>query len=195
MTALSGEYAHFSAGALTGVTESWEHDGNRLMITFDASAIGSYILDAEIIFDELIQIFTYSTSDGLSGSYFRDGDRLRIKRVLPGNTRLEDTLVGFGNVLLDLPFLSCKGRTILRMAEQDIVSVYAPLMRAGDRAGDLAKKTVTNIGTETINLDDKQISAQHYQYMRDYWIDENAIVLQATDELTVMQLVEYSLWE
>jgi|GEM_PF-4038950 len=186
----SGKYEHRENGTANGITETWRYsDSSHMQITFEAH----YILKADVYFDEnqRLEQFTYHIDENLKGSYRIADGKLHVQRTLPGNTRLEDTLVWSDDAVLDLPFLSCKGHTILHLKKYGLAPTFAPIFHSGDRAGDLAKKSVREIGEETVKIGETDYSATHYHYMRDYWLDQYGRVLKVQDNNYEMILVEY----
>lgn len=191
----SGKYQHRENGTPNGITEIWQVShtaSNRYLldITFQAH----YTLKAQVYFDEnhILEQFTYHIDENLNGSYRIQDRKLLVKRTLPMNTHLEDSLVWSENAILDLPFLSCKGHTILHLQANPNAPTFAPILHSGDRAGDLAKKSVRFIADEEISITDKIYSATHYRYRRDYWLDKNGCVLRVQDNHYEMLLVEYT---
>ena len=193
----SGKYEHRDNGFANGITETW-HYGYRTANTFVMQVVfeAHYTLRAEVYFDEnqRLEEFSYHIDEHLNGNYRISDGKLLARRTLPGNTRLEDTLVWSDNAVLDLPFLSCKGHTILHLKKQGLAPTFAPIFHSGDRAGDLAKKSVREIGKETIKIGEKSYSATHYHYMHDYWLDKYGRVLKVQDKNNnyEMILVEYT---
>jgi len=194
MPIASGVYQHRDNGIANGITETWQINRHtattyRQQITFKAH----YTLTADVLFDDDFNMtdFIYKTDDGLNGHYQINDNQLWVKRTLAGNTRLEDKLVWSAETILDLPFLSCKGHTILHLNQYGTVPTFAPLLRSGDRAGDLAKKSVTSHGDSKVIMIDTAYTAIHYHYMRDYWLDTHGMVLRAVDKTYEMILVEY----
>lgn len=191
MPIASGKYEHRENGIANGITETWHYsDRFHMQIIFEAH----YILKADVHFDENqgVEQFTYHIDESLNGSYRISNGKLYIQRTLPGNTRLDDTLVWSDKSVLDLPFLSCKGHTILHLKKHGLAPTFAPILHSGDRAGDLAKKSVRVIDEETIKIGEKSYSATHYHYLRDYWLDKYDRVLKVQDNNYEMVLVEYN---
>ncbi|MGB7341723.1 MAG: hypothetical protein WBC91_22690 [Phototrophicaceae bacterium] len=192
MPIVSGKYEHRENGVPNGITETWEYlDENHLHILF---ASPDYQLDATIILDENKNVnrFAYHVDETLNGYYQVQGSQLRVKRQLPANTQLDDTLVWSNDALLDLPFLSCKGHTILHLNQKGLTSTFAPILRSGDRAGDMAKQSVQKLEQYSLNINDRVYQTTHYRYLRDYWLDKNGIVIRAESGTYEMILVEYT---
>lgn len=189
----SGKYQHRENGLANGISEKWDYeriaDNLVLTIVFEAQ----HRLDAKVYFDANTQVarFEYHIDDTLNGTYHIENTQLKVKRILPYDTILEDTLVWSDKTVLDLPFLSCKSHTILHLQKHRTVPTFAPILRSGDRAGDLAKKSASFIGEEEISLDGKSYQAKHFRYLRDYWLDEHNTILRMRDNEYEVILVEY----
>lgn len=193
MLIASGKYEHRESAVANGIYETWryEHTGNEqvLGIVFQAQ----YMLNATVYLNENNQPrqFEYYVEDSLNGTYQVENDQLKVKRTLPYNTVLEDTLVWSDKTMLDLPFLSCKSHTILHLVKYGISPTFAPILWSGDRAGDLAKKSASFISEEEIIINKTMYQTRHFRYMRDYWLDEHNTVLRMRDNEYEVILVEY----
>ena len=193
MLIASGKYEHRENGIANGITETWqrERSGNQQELTIIFQA--GYTLKATVSLNENDQptYFEYFIDDTFNGMYQVEDSQLKVKRTLPYNTILEDTLVWSNKTVLDLPFLSCKSHTILHLMKHGTAPTFAPILRSGDRAGDLAKKSASFIGEDEINLDSVQYQTRHIRYMRDYWLDEHNTILRMRDNEYEVILVEY----
>lgn len=189
MLIASGKYDHRENGIACGISETWRYDHQLINIVFQAQ----YTLNATVRLNENNQPthFEYYFDDSLNGTYQVENGQLKVKRTLPYNTVLEDTLVWSDRTVLDLPFLSCKSHTILHLVKYGISPTFAPILRSGDRAGDLAKKSASLIAEEEISLDGTMYHARHFRYMRDYWLDEHNTILRMQDNDYEVILVEY----
>ncbi|MEO1287055.1 MAG: hypothetical protein AAFV93_04750 [Chloroflexota bacterium] len=65
-------------------------------------------------------------------------------------------------------------------------------MYSGDRAGDLAKKSVNQLGEELVTINSKIYSAKKYRYGQLYWLDKHGIVLKVQADNYEMVLTEYT---
>ncbi len=193
MLIASGKYDHRENGIVSGISEMWryEHSASYQIINIVFQA--QYTLEATVYLNENNQPrhFEYYVDDSLNGTYQVENDQLKVKRTLPFNTVLEDTLVCSDRTVLDLPFLSCKSHTILHLVKYGISPTFAPILRSGDRAGDLAKKSARFIAEEEIIINEKIYQARHFRYMRDYWLDEYNTILRMRDNEYEIILVEY----
>lgn len=194
MPIAEGLYAHYDNGQPNGITEHWTLTrialGEHLDIVFQAD----YRLTATVVLDEYgcIQKFDYHISNDFQGTYQRIGNHLQVKRTLPGNTRLADTILLPDDTVLDLPFVCCKGYTIQRLSEQsNPIPVFAPLLRSGDRAGDLAKRHVKRLANVKITHNAQTYDATHYQYGHDYWTLSDYRVLRTQKEQYQIILLEH----
>lgn len=194
MLIAKGQYEHYENAVPNGITEIWHYEGDSrenclLNIVFQAD----YMLNATVHFknSQLVR-FEYHVDESLHGSYHIENGKLKVKRTLPYNTYLEDSLVWSDNAVLDLPFLSCKSHTILHLNTHSIAPTFAPILRSGDRAGDFAKKSVKFIAYNTMTLNKTVYSVKQYQYLRDYWLNGQNVVMRMRDNQYEIILVEYN---
>lgn len=194
MLTAKGQYEHYENSFPNGITETWHYEGDSyenclLTIVFQAD----YTLKARVHFqDNRLVRFDYHIDESLHGSYYIENGKLKVKRTLPYNTYLEDSLVWSDIAVLDLPFLSCKSHTILHLNAHGIAPTFAPILRSGDRAGDFAKKSVKFIAYNTVSLNQTVYSTKQYQYVRDYWLNEQDVVMRMRDNQYEVILVEYN---
>ncbi|MGJ3239943.1 MAG: hypothetical protein ACFE0Q_14625 [Anaerolineae bacterium] len=189
----SGVYQHYDHGIDQGIRERWQYqrvnDGYHMHISFEAD----YTLHADVTLDKnnRIQQFDYRLDEHMHGRYRIADEQLHVYRTLPGNTLLEDQVPWAKDAVLDLPFLSCKGHTILHLAQYSVAPTFAPLLRSGDRAGDLAKQSVRDLGEERLTINDVVYATWRYQYRHDYWLDKRGQVVRVQNGQYEMILLEY----
>ncbi|MEL6309578.1 MAG: hypothetical protein AAFN11_05720 [Chloroflexota bacterium] len=194
MPIAEGLYQHRIADQANDITEKWvlsqQDNGTQLNITFSSD----YTLTATVLINtsDSITHFAYHIDDNFHGQYQREANSLSVERTLPGNTRISDQIILPDDAILDLPFVCCKPYTLLALQKQGVSSVFAPLLRSGDRAGDLAKKSLRFVTNAKITLERQTYHTQHYRYGRDYWLNEYHHVLRARQDLYDIILVEYS---
>lgn len=192
MPIASGVYTHYENSHANGITEHWQQDTiSSLAITFNTPA---YTMTIAVTFDNRQRVadFTYHVDSALQGRYRVQASKLQVERNLPPNIKLADTLIWSDDTILDLPFLSTKGHTILQLDTHGIAPVFAPHLRSGDRAGDLAKKSAENLGTDTLIIANKSYPATKFRYGHLYWINNEGVVLRVQTDNYEMVLTEYT---
>lgn len=193
MPIAEGLYQHRIADEPNGITEKWvlsqRENGTQLDITFASD----YTLTATVHIntDARMTYFAYHIDDDFHGQYQREANTLTVERTLPGNTRISDKIILPDDAILDLPFVCCKPYTLRALQKQGVSSVFAPLLRSGDRAGDLAKKSLRLVTNAKITLAGQTYHTQQFRYGRDYWLNEHHHVLRARQDLYDIILVEY----
>ena len=194
MPIAEGLYQHRIADEPNGITEKWVLDQHASGTQLDITFLADYTLTATVNISSQAKItrFVYHIDNDFHGQYQRTGNILTVERTLPGNTRISDKIILPDDAILDLPFVCCKPYTLLALQKKGISSVFAPLLRSGDRAGDLAKKSLRLVTNAKITLAGQTYDTQYVRYGRDYWLNENKHVLRARQDLYDIILVEYS---
>lgn len=185
----SGIYYHYQGATHTETRESWSlvrvDDGLvRLQVVYqhaDTHITADMTLDHARC-TRLSYAVTTDAGQIATGDIQVLERRISAERVLNRVTRLADTIPYTGTLVFDPPFVSSKGYAIGQLAGTVQKSVFAPHLTAGDRAGDLAKKSARFIADAPLEIDGKQFQTKRYHYMRDYWVDEHDVVLQARDD-------------
>jgi hypothetical protein len=186
---VSGIYRHYQGTTRTETQESWslvrvDDRLSRLQVVYqhaDTRITADMTLDHDRC-TRLSYAVTTAVGQIAEGEIAVLERRITAERVLHRVTRLADTIPYTGTLVFDPPFVSSKGYAIRQLAGTVQKSVFAPHLTAGDRAGDLAKKSARFIADTRLEIDGKQFQTKRYHYMRDYWVDEHSFVLQARDD-------------